>query len=443
MDIEGYAKRGLTRRDPDLKQKLADRILEIKDISPDSARDIASATIVEAYATLCPAGDILTPIKSEVTMGEFGVGSRGAGDFYAHEKIAEVIGKTDAIVDSSHLDDSGVVRISGQEDHDRYVVLNIDGIHSRLSDFPFLAGFHVARAALRDIYVMGARPVAMLSDIHIADDGDVGKIFDHIAGISAIAELTHVPLVTGSTLRIGGDMVIGDRMTGGVGAVGIARDLTARIDAAPGDVILMTEGAGGGTISTAALYYEMHDVVDETINITFIEACEALFAADLPGRIHAMTDVTNGGVRGDAKEISRTARVKLVFFEEKMRNLVNPKVLSMLESLEIDYLGVSLDALLLIAPPDAVSDIMGAIRGAGVRIDVVGEVCVGGGAELVVDGEVRDFTPRFRESAYTPIKKLIGEAAPEDYERMCEAVDHAAMEAAEKRDRVVARVRGA
>nr|CAI64203.1 conserved hypothetical protein [uncultured archaeon] len=443
MDIEGYAKRGLTRRDQDLEQKLTDRILEIKDISPERARDIASATIVEARATLRPAGEILAPITSGVTMGEFGVGSRGAGDFYAHEKIAEVIGKTDAIVDSSHLDDSGVVRISGQEDQDRYVVLNIDGIHSRLSDFPFLAGFHVARAALRDIYVMGALPVAMLSDIHIADDGDVGKIFDHIAGISAIAELTHVPLITGSTLRIGGDMVIGDRMTGGVGAVGIASDLTARIDAAPGDIILMTEGAGGGTISTAALYYEMHDVVDETINITFIEACEALFAADLPRRIHAMTDVTNGGVRGDAKEISRTARVKLVFYEEKMRNLVNPKVLSMLESLEIDYLGVSLDALLLIAPPDDASDIMDAIRGAGVRIDVVGEVCEGEGAELVSDGEVRDFTPRFRESAYTPIKKLVGEAAPDDYERMCAAVDHAAAEAAEKRDRVVARVQGA
>jgi len=443
MDIEGYAKRGLTRHDPDLEQKLTDRILEIKDISRERARDIASATITEAHATLRPAGEILTPITSGVTMGEFGVGSRGAGDFYAHEKIAEVIGKTDAIVDSSHLDDSGVVRISGQEDRDRYVVLNIDGIHSRLSDFPFLAGFHVARAALRDIYVMGALPVAMLSDIHIADDGDVGKIFDHIAGISAIAELTHVPLVTGSTLRIGGDMVIGDRMTGGVGAVGIASDLTARIDAAPGDVILMTEGAGGGTISTAALYYGMHDVVDETINITFTEACEALFAADLPGRIHAMTDVTNGGVRGDAKEISRTARVKLVFYEEKMRNLVNPKVLSMLESLEIDYLGVSLDALLLIAPPDAVSEIIDVVRGAGVRVDVVGEVCEGEGAELVIDGEVCDFTPRFRESAYTPIKKLVGEAAPEDYERMCAAVDRAAAEAAEKRDRVVARVRGA
>ncbi|RLG22253.1 hypothetical protein DRN77_06370, partial [Methanosarcinales archaeon] len=64
MDIEGYAKRGLSRGDPDLEQKLTDRILEIKDISLKRARDIASATIVEAHATLRPAGEILAPITS-------------------------------------------------------------------------------------------------------------------------------------------------------------------------------------------------------------------------------------------------------------------------------------------------------------------------------------------------------------------------------------------
>lgn len=447
MDIEGYAKRGLLRGEPDLEEKLTDRILEIKNISGSRAQAIARATIIEAGATLHPTGEITAPIASGVTMGEFGVGSRGAGDFYTHEKIAEVIGKTDAVVDSSHLDDSGVVRVpvSGEADGsgaDRYVVLNIDGTHSRLSDFPFLAGFHVARAALRDIYVMGARPIAMLSDIHLADDGDVGKIFDHVAGITAVAELTGVPLVTGSTLRIGGDMVIGERMTGGVGAVGVASDLTARIDASAGDLILMTEGAGGGTISTAALYYDMHEVVDETINIKFIDACEALIAADLPRRIHAMTDVTNGGVRGDAKEISRTARVKLRFFEDKLRPLVNSHVLSMLETLEIDYLGVSLDALLMIAPPNATDDIMDAIRARGVAVDVVGVVCEGTGAELVRDDEVCDFSPRFRESAYTPIKRLVGDETPEDYGRMQAAIDRAALDAVRKKERVVARVRG-
>jgi hydrogenase expression/formation protein len=438
MDIEGYAKRGLKDSDPDLEDKLTSRILEVKKTTPEHARKLARAAIVEAKATLHVSGDALEPTISGVTMGEFGVGSRGIGDFYTHEKIAEVIGKTSAVVDTTHLDDSGVVR---SKDPSEYIIVTIDGIHSRLSDFPFLAGFHVARAALRDVYVMGARPVAMLSDIHVADDGDVAKIFDHIAGITAVAELSGIPLITGSTLRIGGDMVIGERMTGGVGAVGVSSDLTARQQTRIGDVILMTEGAGGGTISTAALYYDMHEVVDETINIKFLEACEKILDSGLVRHIHAMTDVTNGGIRGDAKEISRTAGVKLVFDEKEMRKLVNPVVLQMLESLEIDYLGVSLDALLIIAPAEVAEDIMRTVRSAGVGISIIGKVEEGSGAMIMVDGELRDFTPRFRESAYTPIKKMIGEEQPRNFEEMQKAIDRAALEAIGKKKRIIEKVR--
>ncbi|TQD27015.1 AIR synthase-related protein [Methanolobus vulcani] len=437
MDIEGYAKRGIRKNDSDLEDKLTARILEVKNTNPEHARKLAQATITEAKATLVLKGDVLEPTVSGVTMGEFGVGSRGLGDFYTHEKIAEVIGKTKAVVDTTHLDDSGVVKSDGGE----YVILTVDGMHSRLSDYSFLAGFHVARAALRDVYVMGARPVAMLSDIHVADDGDVGKVFDHIAGITAVADLSGIPLITGSTLRIGGDMVIGERMTGGVGAVGVSTDLTSREQTQVGDVILMTEGAGGGTISTTALYYEMHDIVDETINIKFLEACEKLLDSGLVKYIHAMTDVTNGGIRGDAKEISRTAGVKLIFEEKEMRKLVNPRVLEMLESLEIDYLGVSLDALLIIAPEEYAEDIMKTVRSADVDISVIGKVVEGTGAEVIIDGEARDFTPRFRESAYTPIKKMIGDENPRDFEEMKKAIDRAALNAIEKKRRVVEMVR--
>ena len=111
-------------------------------------------------------------------------------------------------------------------------------------------------------------------------------------------------------------MVIGDRLTGCVGAVGVADKITPRKDAAPGDVIMMTEGAGGGTVCAAALYYGWHEVVDETLNVKFLEASAALLK-EKDTAIHAMTDVTNGGIRGDAKEISYTAGVKLVFEERR------------------------------------------------------------------------------------------------------------------------------
>ncbi|RZN13783.1 MAG: hypothetical protein EF812_06980 [Methanosarcinales archaeon] len=438
MDLEGYAKRALGKGEDEtvLADTITERILEIKDTTKEYAEKLSQAVIVEAKATLEPIGDVFEPIRSGITLGEFGVGSRGLGDFYTHEKISEIIGKTTAVVDSSHLDDSGVVQGKGE-----YIVVNIDGIHSRLSDYPFLAGFHVARAALRDIYAMGARPLALLSDIHVADDGDVGKIFDHIAGITAVSDLTGVPLITGSTLRIGGDVVIGERMSGGVGAVGIANTLTSRIRAEPGDKIIMSEGAGGGTISTAALYYGKHEIVEETLNITFIKACELLMQHDLISQIHVMTDVTNGGVRGDAKEISRTAKVKLIFYEDEILPLVNQSVLRMLNELEIDYLGVSLDALLLITQPHASEKIIQLLRKHNIQARIIGEVTAGSGTELITPDGITDFTPRFRESAYTPVKKILGERTPGNYQQMQNRIDDAAAKAIYKKQQMVNRIR--
>jgi len=367
-------------------------------------------------------------------MGELGVGSRGAGDFYAHEKIGELIGATGAVVDSSSLSDSGVVRLPDGS-KEKLIVVTVDGMHSRLSDFPFLAGFHVARAALRDVYVMGATPVALLSDIHVADDGDVAKIFDHIAGISAVSDAAGVPLVTGSTLRIGGDVVIGERMTGCVGAVGVADTVVTREGAREGDVILMSEGAGGGTITTAALYYGEPGVVQETLNIKFLSACNMLIKEDMVKKVHLMTDVTNGGIRGDANEIAKVSHVRLVFHESRIRDLVNEKVLAMLKRRAIDYLGVSLDALLVICPAEVAEKVEAVVRSAGMRIEEIGSVEAGKGAEIVVDGESRDFSPKFRESAYTPIKKVVGESG-QNFELMKRKVDKAVEEAVRKKDKV-------
>jgi len=469
MDLEGFAKRMLKRgaKEEEIISEMRKRILEIKDVSEDYAERLASAVLEEAKCTLRVFSEVkddeilrsvLQMSHSGVRMGEFGVGSRGSGDFYTHEKIAEIIGRTNAIADSSTLSDSGVVSLPQDERNGhkaqqkgqngqkkwqekwKYIVVTVDGMHSRLSDFPFLAGFHVARAALRDVYVMGAKPLALFSDIHVADDGDVAKIFEHIAGISAVADVVGVPLVTGSTLRIGGDSVIGTRMTGCVGAVGVASQIFTKSAAQPGDVILMTEGAGGGTISTAALYNGFYEVVRETLNIKFIRACEAIINEGI-SNIHTMTDVTNGGIRGDANEIAKVAGVKLVLYEDKIRELVNKKVLDMLNRLKIDYLGVSLDALLVICPEDVAARVRETVERAGVKISEVGFVeeasSQGGSAEIVVGGERNPLVPKFRESAYTPLKKVVGESVSDaEFEEMARRVELAAKSARAKKERV-------
>jgi len=434
MDIEGYARRMLERMSEDeVKSLLAERIAEIKGWSFEKAKRWAEAVIVEVKNAYSKSNWLLDYYKSGVTMGEFGVGSRGKGDFYVHEKIAEVIGNSGAVVSSKDLDDAGVVKFG-----DFYISVAIDGIHSRLSEFPFIAGFHVTRAAMRDVFVMGAEPVAVFSDIHVADDGDVSKIFDHIAGITAVCEATNVPLVSGSTLRIGGDMVIGERMTGGVGCVGVSKHITPRKNARDGDVILLTEGAGGGTVATTAIYYGMHEVVEETINLDFIKAVKAVFRADLVRRIHSMTDVTNGGIRGDAEEIAKVSDKALIFDYEKVRSCVNPRVLKMLEELEIDFMGVSIDSLMVICDSETAELVKNAIKKTGVKVEEVGWVEGGKkGAFILEDGKVREIKPRFRESAYTPLKKVVGEETPPDFEEMRRKVDEAAIKAVEKKKKVL------
>ncbi|MDH7510339.1 MAG: AIR synthase-related protein [Methanolinea sp.] len=440
MDVEEFTRRALSSgaTEREVREKLVQRIRKYKPGAPDNYIEaFAGAVIAEVRNTTGLSGDLFSFRESGVSMGEFGVGSRGTGDFFAHRQIARIIGKTSASVGVDEMDDAGAIAISPAGDRvPEFLVCTVDGMHSRLSDFPFLAGFHATRATLRDVYVMGARPLLLFSDIHVADNGDVAKIFDYTAGICTVGESMGIPLVSGSTLRIGGDMVLGTRMTGCVGSVGIAGHLTARREARPGDVILMTEGAGGGTIATAALYSGFPDVVKHTINLHFLRACEALLASPVLREIHAMTDVTNGGLRGDAHELAATAGCRVVIDEERVGGLVQEDVYRLLEELSIDFLGVSLDSLLITVPPGAADRVASVIRGTGVKVDRVGEVGEGKpGAYLRTGGKIVDFIPRFRESAYTPVKVVV-DSTHRDFDEMKRAVEEAATAALEKKERI-------
>lgn len=453
MDMEGYVRQRLNNYDEnDLKDLLSQRIREYKNISQDKSLLMAESVIDEVKTTLNLKNsddtflkEIIEVPKADIAMGEMGVGSRGAGDFFVHRKIAEIVSSTNtsSLVNPSEQDDGGVVKANSPND-ELYITTAVDGIHSRLSEYPFLGGFHVTRATLRDICVMGADPVSILSDVHLADDGDVGKIFDFTAGVAAVSELVDVPIVAGSTLRVGGDMVLGDRFVSAVGSVGVSNyPPTARKGATDGDIILLTEGSGGGTITTTALYNGFFDVIWDTLNVNFVQASHALFEADLIKDIHAMTDVTNGGLRGDAHEISNTTGVGLEFYEEEIRKMVAPNVLDMLEKLDIDPLGVSTDSLMLIVPPEIVDDVKNAVSKVGVDISEIGIVNTSGEPILIKeDGNSDKLVPLFREAAYTKIKKLVGETTPEDFEIMKEKVQKASDNAIRKKEKVINHIRG-
>jgi hydrogenase expression/formation protein len=151
-----------------------------------------------------------------------------------------------------------------------------------------------------------------------------------------------------------------------------------------------------------------------------------------------MTDVTNGGLRGDAHKISNTTGVGLEFYEKEIRDMVAPNVLNMLETLNIDPLGVSTDSLMLIVPPEIVGDINKAVGKYGVAISEIGEVNNSGEPILIKeDGSNEKLVPLFREAAYTKIKKLVGDTTPEDFEEMKEKVQKASDAAIAKKEKVI------
>ncbi|MBA7698776.1 hypothetical protein ES703_107458 [subsurface metagenome] len=200
----------------------------------------------------------------------------------------------------------------------------------------------------------------------------------------------------------------------------------------------MTEGAGGGTITTTAIYSGNHEVVRETMNIKFLEACEIILNSDYINEIRAMCDVTNGGLRGDLFEINYEANCGVNIYEEKVRKLVNPIVLNMLEKVGVDYLGVSLDALLIYCSESVSAKIIADLERNNIKCNEIGYVDNSNQVFLTYTGkEKKKILPKFRESAYTKIKQEIGEDTPESLEKMEKSIEKAATEAVKKRQRII------
>jgi len=451
-DLEGLTRKLMrqNKSDEEIINRLVQEYVDFKDIDKDSAYTLANAVLIECKKSDISKisepfiKDLLDFNKANVTVGKQGVGCRGAGDFFVHKLIAELSEtKRQPYLSPNSLDDAGAVKLSdikgfeGKED--LIIVSKMEGIHSRLSDFPFICGFHVTRACLRDLFVKGARPISIMIDVHLGDDADVGKLFDFMAGISAIAELSSVPITAGSTLRIGGDMVIGDRLVGGISAIGLVRNnLLARRNIQVGDKILMTEGAGGGTITTTAIYSGNHKVINETMNIKFLEACNVLLNKEYLKDIRAMCDVTNGGLRGDLYEINYESKSGVTIYEDNVRELVNPAVLELLEKVGVDYLGVSLDALLIYCSDSISEQIISDLAAKNIKCAEIGYVDNSNQVTMIYEGEVkRSILPQFRESAYTQIKKEIGEKTPEMKEEMEKKIEKAAIEALRKRKTII------
>lgn len=436
-DLEGLVRRSLASglSESEILARLVDEIMFYKDLSWQEARTYAEAVLGETLRSLavCRDRQEICPGSSGASAGAVGIGSRGSGDFFFHTLLSRVAGWGAHEGGPADLDDAGWVRAG-----DLWIVAAVDGIHSRLSYFPLIAGFHAARAAARDVMVKGAEPLFFTVDLRIGDDGDPGHLLELEAGVAAVSKFLGAPVVGGSTLRIGGDMVVGTRVVGTVMCVGVSRRRPrARRGVRPGDVMIMTRGSGGGTIATAAIFSGRGGVVERTINFNTLAALRTLIGSSLVEKISAMFDVTNGGLRGDLNEISRKTGTGFVVDVDEVYRLVDDEVLEMLLELGIDPLGVSLDSIVIFASAGDAKEILESLSSSGVVAGVVGEA-TSDGRVLQRSGEaLRPLETEHRESPYTRIKKLVGTERPAGWEKISRDLEAYAERAEGLRDRIL------
>jgi len=308
------------------------------------------------------------PRELGVKAGEGGLGSRGYGDQRIHDVLTTLSSPGDAYT----VDD---------------LVLAADGFHSRLSQVPLLMGFHASRASMRDVMVSGGLPIAVLIDVHVADDTDVSYVIDVSIGSKVAAEGCGAKFAGGSTLRIGGDLVWGSRVTGGSFAVGRRVREWSRFSGKPGDVLCATVGKGGGTITAIALSYNMDDLARLTVNLDFCEEIREVFKLDY---VRGAFDWTNGGILLDAYEISQASGVR-VDLSESVYEAVHPLLRRRLEELGLDPLAISVDSIVFIGskcPPRTIE---------------IGKISEGKGVYL----EGRPLELGFREAPYTRSKRAV------------------------------------
>ncbi len=165
-DLEGLARRLINKgySEEKILHRLVQEYLDYKDyLDETTAKKYAHAILDECIKSdIKPITDsflkgLLDFNKANVTVGKQGVG--GAGDFFVHKLIAE-LSETEkkAYLSPKSLDDAGEIRIQDitffkNEKFDEgnlIVVSKMEGKHSRLSDFPFICGFHAMRACLKE-----------------------------------------------------------------------------------------------------------------------------------------------------------------------------------------------------------------------------------------------------------------------------------------------------
>lgn len=206
-------------------------------------------------------------------------------------------------------DDAAVYQINAEQ----ALVQTVDFFPPVVDD-PYTYGAIAAANALSDIYAMGARPILALAIAAFPEDL-APTVMQAVlqGGADKVAE-------AGAVLA-GGHTVVDKEPKYGLCVTGLIAPtrVTAKANAQPGDVLLLTKPLGTGIITTAmkrnvgdAAHLDAAVASMLMLNKIGAEIVQGLPpAADGSSRVHSATDITGFGLLGHAAEVARNSGVGL------------------------------------------------------------------------------------------------------------------------------------
>ena len=277
------------------------------------------------------------------------------------------------------LDDAAMVELAGAQ-----LALTADSFVVRPLQFPGGSiGELAVNGTVNDLAVSGAEPRLLLVTLVLEAGLPAAILEREIRAIAAAAGRASVRVAGGDTKVVEHGRADGMYVT--TAGVGV-RDARARLSTAavrPGDLILLSDYIGdhGCTVLLARGGVDLDAALCSDTRSVWPMVDRLLDAAGPATRW--MRDPTRGGVATALNELARETNLSIAIREDRVP--IRDEVRGICELLGLDPLHIANEGqFLAVVDPDAASDALAAIRGAGGNAaSIIGEVR-GGPARTVV-----------------------------------------------------------
>ena len=286
-------------------------------------------------------------------------------------------GDTSVVVGPQLGEDAAVMALG-----DTYLVATSDPITFATEDI----GWYVVCINSNDIAAMGAVPKWLLVTLLLPEDATtpttVRDIMSQITQACAAFDISLCGGHTEVTPAVTQPVVIGQMM-----GVTDKNALFTSADARAGDVLILTKGLG--IEATAIIAREREEQLRERYDAQFLEQAKNYLTdpgisvlkdaqiAIATGGVHAMHDVTEGGVTTAVYELATAAGLGVTVYSDKLLGssiLYGNITRTLCELFGLNPLGViSSGAMLIASEPEKGETICQALRMAGINADIIGK----------------------------------------------------------------------